>query len=283
MKTAYRKLEELLWVTGLRRAGLSVYRATPRGRRAAALQGILGEFYGPLLPENALVFDVGANVGVYSSVFSSLGARVVALEPNPDCVRLIQLCHGVAQIEALQVAAGPRNGLASMSISDKVDQISSMSEDWIASIQRVHSDYVGLWSRKLTVPVVTLDTVIQHFGLPYFVKIDVEGFEESVLDGLSQQPELLSFEFNTAFLDAALRCADHKLFSDTSVFNFALGDPSAFALPHWVAREELKDILRAMGQDAGVLEQQGDIFVKQRVDTTALERPLSYDPGKGDL
>jgi hypothetical protein len=58
-----------------------------------------------------------------------------------------------------------------------------------------------------------------------FIKIDVEGFEPQVLDGLSLQPELLSFEFNRSYLDAAFRCLDKPLFSAESVFNFALSDP----------------------------------------------------------
>ena len=173
------------------------------------------------------------------------------------------LSNDQALIETLQVAAGPRNGLATISLSDKIDPISSMSDDWMVSIQRVHPDYAGQWSRRVTVPVVTLDTVIEHFGVPYFIKIDVEGFEEKVLDGLSTQPALLSFEFNTAFLEATFRCLDYKLFCDDSLFNFAFGDPSAFALSQWVGRDELKRILKAMEQATGAAERQGDIFVRQ--------------------
>ena len=257
-------MEELFWATGIHGVALSLYsRLTPRGRHLATMRDSLRNFYGALLPPGVLVFDIGANIGLYSSVFSSLGAKVVALEPNPDCVRHILLSHDGVLIETLQAAAGPRNGLAMISLSDKMDPISTMSEDWMESIQRVHPDYAGQWSKRVAVPVVTLDTVIQHFGVPYFIKIDVEGFEEKVLDGLSTQPALLSFEFNTAFLQATFRCLDYKLFSDDSLFNFAFGDPSVFALSKWVGREDLKRILGTMSQSVGAGERQGDIFVKQ--------------------
>src|SRR5256885_878214 len=42
-------------------------------------------------PAGALVFDIGANAGAMTRVFASLGARVVAVEPNADCVRHIEL------------------------------------------------------------------------------------------------------------------------------------------------------------------------------------------------
>jgi len=137
-----------------------------------------------------------------------------------------------------------------------------MSDDWIVSIQSVHPDYSGQWARKATVPIVTLDTVIQHFGVPYFIKIDVEGFEEKVLDGLSIQPPLVSFEFNTAFLEATFRCLDYELFSAESLYNLAFGDPSEFALPQWVGREDLKRQLKEIDKAAAGAERQGDIFVR---------------------
>lgn len=261
MKISHRRFEELLWAIGFHGLYLSIRRLTRRGRHTESVLKSLKAFYRPLLPPGALVFDIGANIGTYSLAFSSLGARVVALEPNPDCVRHMLLSYGPARIETLQAAAGDRNGLATISLSEEVDPISSMSDDWIESIQRVHPDYAGQWSQKVPVPMVTLDSVIQHFGVPYFIKIDVEGFEENVLDGLSTQPRLLSFEFNTAFLEATFRCLDNKLFSDASRFNFAFGDPDAFVLPQWVGRDELKRTLSSKAQAAAEAELQGDIFV----------------------
>jgi 16S rRNA A1518/A1519 N6-dimethyltransferase RsmA/KsgA/DIM1 with predicted DNA glycosylase/AP lyase activity len=47
----------------------------------------LREFYRPFIPKGSLVFDIGANVGEYTQAFLDLGARVVAVEPNPDLAR----------------------------------------------------------------------------------------------------------------------------------------------------------------------------------------------------
>jgi FkbM family methyltransferase len=250
-------MEEVLWVAGLHRTARSLYRMTA-GRQAAASREAIRNFYGGLLPSGSLVFDIGANVGAMSEIFSSLGDRVVALEPNADCVRHIQLSYSEQKIEVIQAVAGPRNGLATLNLSNERDDISSLSDEWIAAIKNEHEEYCQLWSRQITVPMLTLDTLIERYNTPFFIKIDVEGFEEFVLRGLSVQPSLVSFEFNAAFLPATLRCLDMPVFGAGSSFNFAFGDPSRFELETWVGRGELKDILSRMAHR----DTHGDIFVK---------------------
>jgi len=251
-------------VTGLHNAARSLYHLTA-GRQAADARELIRKFYQTLLPSGSLVFDIGANVGVLSAMFAALGNRVIALEPNKDCVRHIELSYSQESIEVIQAVAGPTNGLATLNLSDERDDISSLSSDWIATIEEQHSEYRGLWSKKVTVPMVTLDTLVKHYGLPDFIKIDVEGFEESVLDGLSVQPALMSFEFNAAFLEVGLRCLDRPLFESGTVFNFAIGDPSGFELDGWVGPERLKEALSRMEK----VDKHGDIFVKRPPYTTS--------------
>jgi len=232
----------------------------------------MGKFYKPLLPVGSLVFDIGANMGVLSAMFSALGNKVIAIEPNADCVRHIELSYSRESIQVVHAVAGATNGLATLNLSDERDDISSLSKDWIGAIQGQHSEYSGLWSKTITIPMVTLDSLVAYYGMPYVVKIDVEGYEESVLSGLSVQPALISFEFNAAFLSAALRCLDSPLFANTSVFNFAMGDPSGFELDAWVEREQMKKLLAGMEE----ADKHGDIFVV-RDPTTIPSRFLTRD------
>jgi len=86
-----------LWVTGLHAPMRAIHAATV-GRAASQARGKMKDFFGKLLPVGAQVFDIGANAGVMSATFASVGARVVALEPNADCVRHIQLSYPDKQI-----------------------------------------------------------------------------------------------------------------------------------------------------------------------------------------
>ena len=248
-------------MTGLHSPARSLYSAT-LGRQVASAREKMTDLYRSIIRSGELVFDIGANVGVLSAVFASLGARVVALEPNPDCVRRIQLCYAEKQIEVVQAAAGAKNGLAVLNVSDERDVRSSVSDDWIKTMGRQDESYRGIWSRQNVVPMLTLDTLIEHFGMPHFIKIDVEGFEEKVLSGLSAQPPLISFEFTAAFLEPAMRCLDMEVFQVGSTFNYAYnlewGYPGQFEVRTWLNKEDLKRALLNIESS----ERQGDIFVK---------------------
>lgn len=257
MQSLRRRVEELLWIFGLNRATAPLWEAM-RGGNAIRQSRRMREFYSSLLPAGALVFDIGANVGTMTHVFSSLGAKVLAVEPNPDCARHIELTNSPDVVEVLRAAVSGANGLAVLNVSDRKDKMSSLSNEWREAVSRQNPDYVGIWNRDMAVPTVTLDELIRQYGMPFYIKIDIEGHEEEALRGLSACPPLLSFEFNRAFLESALRPLQTALFKD-SAFNYTLVDPCSFELPDWVGREELADRIRRLPPDGPGL---GDIFVR---------------------
>lgn len=213
-------------------------------------------FYSCLLPQGSLVFDLGANVGTMTQVFSSLGAQVVALEPNPDCVRHMELRTSRKSVEVLQAAVSGNNGLAVLRVSDRKDKMScSLGSE---AVSKENRDYVGMWNRDLTVPTTTLDALIKRYGMPFYMKIDVEGPEEQALKGLSRPPALLSFEFNRRFLDSALRAIGSNSLAE-ALFNYTLIDPCRFELPDWVGQDELAARIRSLPSDGPGL---GDIFAR---------------------
>lgn len=218
---------------------------------------LMREFYAAFLPKNALVFDIGANVGTMTRVFSSLGAKVVAVEPNADCFRHIELTTDRSAVEVLQAAVSESNGLAVLQVSDRKDKMSSLSEEWRKAVIEENQDYAGMWRREVTVATVTLDTLIERYGLPYYIKIDVEGHEEQALRGLSRSPRMLSFEFNKAFLEPTLRALDREIFAEAT-FNYTLIDPVKFELESWTNKSELRKRIRELPKGSGL----GDIFVR---------------------
>lgn len=262
MKQSRRKLEEFLWVAGMHRTARLLYAST-LGRPAAEAQQKMKNFYSSVIQPGTLVFDIGANVGVLSACFASLGAEVVAVEPNSDCVRHLTLSYADKHINVIEAAVGAQMGFATLHISDERDVRSSVSDEWMSTMSEKDKTYAGLWSRRAVVPMVTLDSLIQQFGMPHFIKIDVEGFEEKVLSGLSRQPHLLSFEFTAAFLSQTQKCLNKDVFQHGSTFKIAYnsgdwGYPVRFANEHWMEREELEEtLLRLEGGD-----KQGDLFVR---------------------
>lgn len=258
MRAAMRRFEEMLGAIGLGRA-ISPIGEALRGGKALRQSQRMREFYAALLPKGALVFDIGANVGTMTGIFAGLGARVVAVEPNPDCARHIELSTRRGQVEVLAAAVSDRDGQAVLKVSDRKDKMSSLSDEWRDAVSKENADYVGMWKREVTVPTITLDALIQRYGEPWYIKIDVEGYEEQVIKGLSQCPSLLSFEFNRVFLEPALKALESAVFDDV-VFNYTLIDPVRFELENWVGRNELKKAILELGEGQGL----GDVFVRRR-------------------
>jgi FkbM family methyltransferase len=260
--SAAKKLKQLLLASGLyapaRRLNLS-----KTSREAAKARAKMRSFFAQLLPKDALVFDIGANVGSISEAFAAAGARVVAIEPNADAARQIQLMYPGMNIQVIQAAVGSSNGLANLNISSDWDVTCTLSSDWMEKMQQVDERYRGNWAQVAPVPLLTLDTLRQHFGEPYFIKIDVEGYEIEVLRGLSQQPPLLSFEFSNTFLEAALRCLDLPLFAPDSLFNMVespdWGYPASFRFEQWLDKAKLRDALLHLPH----ANDQGDIYVRR--------------------
>src|SRR5262249_21196337 len=149
-------------------------------------------FYSQFVAANDLVFDVGANEGNRVRAFSALGARVVALEPLEVCASLLE--RRFPRVTVVREAVGAQPGTAVIR-TPSTSTIASMSEEFINRTQASgrFADYQ--WTGSFEVQVTTLDELIARFGLPQFVKIDVEGFEPDVVSGLSQPVKALSFEF----------------------------------------------------------------------------------------
>ena len=167
-------------------------------------QGFLRrQLYCQFMGRNDLVFDIGANEGNRTKIFAQLSRQVIAVEPQPSCVTSLQAQFGAnPKIRIVPKALGAREGSAEIMISNATG-ISSLSPTWVQAV-RDSGRFSGFtWAGKQTVEVTTLDSLIEEFGSPGFIKIDVEGYEFEVLSGLSRPVRALSFEFVPEYLAAA--------------------------------------------------------------------------------
>src|SRR6201991_2670596 len=178
---------------------LAMYHGVP-GRHRRMVR-----FYGEFLGPGDIGFDIGAHVGSRVRAWRKLGARVIAVEPQPDCLRVLRLFFGRdRRVTILPEAVGARAGRARLGISTAPPAVSSMSPDWIESVTADQSFSWVRWDRSVEVDVATLDDLIAAHGEPAFCKIDVEGFEVEVLAGLTRPLRALSFEYLPPAHDAAL-------------------------------------------------------------------------------
>ena len=92
----------------------------------------MDRLYGNFVRPGDLVFDVGAHVGDRVASFRRLGARVVAVEPQPAMVRALRLLYGRSESVAIEaVAVGREPGRARMLINADNPTVSSVSPAFV--------------------------------------------------------------------------------------------------------------------------------------------------------
>ena len=249
-------MTDLATLRGLVRS-LAIYRAMPWRRRAQT------RFYETLLHGDALCFDVGAHAGSRTRALLGAGARcVVALEPQPAFAALLAREFGNDRHVILDTrAVGDALGTARLRVSSRHPTVSTLSDDMVERVGASAGFEHVRWDRELEVKVTTLDALIDVHGVPDFCKIDVEGHEARILDGLSRPVPLVSVEYLPAALDIADACVARLLALGDYRFNLCRGEDHRFVHAGWLEPDAIGAALREASAD-GV---SGDLYARLAV------------------
>jgi FkbM family methyltransferase len=126
----------------------------------------------------ATFIDVGANIGSYTLIASQVaGTLVVSIEPHPVTFAALKenvRVNGRTNVRCLNIAVS------------REDSEIRLSDERESSLNRVLEDDEGV-DRHLRVPSRQLQTISRELSVvPNVIKIDVEGHERAVLDGLGE-------------------------------------------------------------------------------------------------
>jgi FkbM family methyltransferase len=233
------------------RRSLEVYYGDPA--RDAAMDGLYARFVRP----GELAFDIGSHVGDRIGSFRRLGARVVALEPQPLCARAIRALYaGDPHVTLVEAACSDRPGSLTIRINSANPTVSTASDAFIGAADGAGGWEGQVWDTEIEVACTTLDALIARHGAPAFAKIDVEGFEDTVLAGLSQALPALSFEFTTIQRSAALRCLDRLATLGHYGFDIALGESQRLSFGRWISGADMAAHIAALPHAAN----SGDVY-----------------------
>lgn len=214
-------------------------------------------FYAQFIKADDLCFDIGCNLGNRSDTFLSLGAKVVALEPQYFPARFLRRKFK-NKIILENKAAGATPGEMEMFIS-RNHALSSLSSEWVSKVQEDRFNKVK-WDKLSRVKVTTLDELIKKYGVPDFCKIDVEGYELQVIRGLSRPLKMLSFEFTIPeFIDNAIQCINYLSSMGKIECNYSPGETMKFFLDKWLPAEEFIAEFKQIDK-RGIID--GDIYVR---------------------
>ncbi|MEO1431955.1 MAG: FkbM family methyltransferase [Cyanobacteria bacterium J06633_8] len=186
-------------------------------------------FYNEMINPGDLCFDIGANLGQTIEALLENNAVVVAVEPNPNCLPVLNYQFpDNPNLTIVNKGIGSTPGSAQLHFKG-TDSTASMRDDWPFATDQT-----------LEVEIITLDDMIAQFGLPKFLKVDVEGFELEVFKGLSQPISLIYFEMHGDEMDLVFQIFERlSTIGEIAGINVVSGDNSSWLIDGWVKPNEL--------------------------------------------
>jgi FkbM family methyltransferase len=216
------------------------------------------QFYRNLLQgfrKGDLVFDVGANVGQKTDVFVRLGATVVAVEPdahNQEVLRgkFVKYRLSRKPISIVGKAVSDKISVETFWVDGPGSALNTLSRKWVDTLtgdrERFDRTFDRLeFAEKRSVETTTLERLSAEHGRPFFVKIDVEGHELSVVRVLGSPVPYLSYEVNLPeFREEGIECLNVlQSLAPEGECNYASDIDRGLALQRWVRPQELARII----------------------------------------
>ena len=132
----------------------------------------------------AVVFDVGANCGLFSAFVSQKfpESRTFAFEPSSDLIPIIRLNCALPSVTICEYAVGSINGNQVLFVNPESQQTNSINREAVELFAKSNT------LKELVVPCRTLDSVAEEYAIDRVdvLKVDVQGFEGEVFRGATR-------------------------------------------------------------------------------------------------
>lgn len=232
-----------------------IYLTNPLKRRR------ISRFYASFISPGDLCFDVGAHAGIQSMILDSLGAKVIAIEPNPVFYKFLQnKFRKRPNIIIIPKAIADMEMEQPMYISRIAPTVSTLANDEWRTIINDHSSFEVSWDEQISVKTTTLDALIKEFGVPRFIKLDIEDYEWKALKALHLTPDYISFEFFSYLPDRVVKCVEEIEKNGVYEYNFSIAETFNYKFPAWKNAMQLKEWINS--RDPSIAS--GDIYARRK-------------------
>ena len=199
------------------------------------------EFHKKFLTNNEFIFDLGANRGEKSNIFSFFTKRIVLYEPEQVLYNLLKL----------RFRRNKNIFINNLIVSDKSQETFFYSIPGNEAYSSILKNYKKNFTHLQNMDVVkkkkmstTLNAEIKKFGLPSYIKIDCEGSEKLILKNLEYKIKKISFEANLPnFLNETLDIIDIFKNRFNSSFNLRRNNEFDFYFYSNINSIKLKEFL----------------------------------------
>jgi FkbM family methyltransferase len=169
-----------------------------------------------------LVFDIGANIGNWAIANLEKADQIISVEASPKTFqKLTEVCRPYSKITCLNYAVCDSKEEEIVFYEAAFDTISTLNKDWLASDS---SRFVNTPYNEIRCKPISLDKLIETYGLPDLIKIDVEGAEDVVIKSLSTKCKMICFEWASEMNKVIYNCLDHLIKLGFNKFCIQTGD-----------------------------------------------------------
>jgi FkbM family methyltransferase len=194
-----------------------------------------------------LIFDIGANIGRYSLTFAvNPENTIISVEASPNTFNMLKInMSPFTNVTPLEYAVSDSKEPYITFYNCQSDTLSTLDINWLTSSESRFGDHQGRFS-PIQVKAITLDALIEKYGVPDILKIDVEGAEEQVIRSLSKKVPILLFEWAAEWKDSLKLAIDHLTSLGFTKFHVQKEDKySYYPLDFDLTSDQCKQVLEA--------------------------------------
>lgn len=196
--------------------------------------------------KNNMIFDVGANMGHKSIIFSRLAKKVVAFEPSEKLFDFLQKRFGNSNVILFNYALGNTVSDLDFYVVENNEAYNSLNKKHIETTTTLRGIATINTIKHKKIKVEIVENFIKKLGIPKYIKIDVEGYEHEVIKGLKTPVPLLSFEVNLPeFCNESIQSINYldKISCQNYMYNFATGN--FFLNENFIGKDEAISFLES--------------------------------------
>ena len=189
-----------------------------------------------------MFFDIGANVGRWSQANISSATKIISVEADPDTYsKLIRNCATQSNIICENYAACDNSGAdITFYKCTSADTISTLNRDWLADSSSRFNNYPFV---EIKCKTITLDSLIEKYGMPALIKVDVEGGEFQCIRSLTQKVDCLCFEWASETNEITIQCLNYLQTLGFTKFFLQYEDSYTFRPSSYTTVEAVKEAL----------------------------------------
>ena len=189
-----------------------------------------------------MYFDIGANVGKWSISNLNNCDKVISIEASPNTFsKLFENAKNISKIVTLNYAVCNSNDEFITFYESSCDTLSTINKEWLVSEKSRFYNQTQI--REIKCKTISIDKLIEIYGVPELIKIDVEGGEFETISSLTQKVNNLCFEWASETNETTFNCIDYLQKLGYSEFAIQYEDAYTYRPNIYTASEKIKELL----------------------------------------